>query len=88
MATKRSERRTFLEVIASILDACQHGTRKTHVMHQSRISSKQFTEYLHLLLEANLLLIDNDHRYFLFRASSKGKDFLKAYISMKTLVEA
>jgi predicted transcriptional regulator len=87
LATKSPRHRTFLEIIASILDACQHGTRKTRVMYQCKMSSKQFTGYLDLLLEANLLLIDNDRRCFLFRVSSKGKDFLKAYNGMKTLVE-
>ena len=87
MATKTPERRTFLEIIACILDACQHGTRKTNVMYQCKMSSDQFKGYLNLLLEANLLLIDNDCPHFLFRVSSKGKNFLKAYNSMKTLIE-
>ena len=86
MATRR-ERRTSLEVIASILDACQYGTRKTNVMYQCKLSFKQLAGYLDLLLETNLLLSDNDRQYSLFRVSSKGKDFLKAYNSMKTLME-
>jgi predicted transcriptional regulator len=85
--TTRRERRTSLEVIASILDACQYGTRKTNVMYQCNMSFKQLADYLDLLLETNLLLIDNGRRYSLFRVSSKGKYFLKAYNSMKTLME-
>jgi predicted transcriptional regulator len=92
LTTKSSERRSFLEIVASILDACEYETRKTHVMYQCNLSFKQFTGYLDLLLEANLLLIDNDRRYddrrcFLLRVSSKGIDFLKAYNGMKSLME-
>jgi predicted transcriptional regulator len=86
LATRR-ERRTSIEVIASILDACQCGTRKTHVMYQCKLSFKQLAGYLDLLLEANLLLVNYDRQYSLFWVSSKGKDFLRAYNSMKTLME-
>jgi predicted transcriptional regulator len=82
-----SKRRTFLETIASILDACQYGTRKTHVIYQCNLGVRQFADYLDLLLEAKLLLIDNDRQYSLLRVSVKGKDFLKAYNGMKTLME-
>jgi predicted transcriptional regulator len=85
--TTRRERRTPFEVIASILDACQYGTRRTRVMYQCNMSFKQLADYLDLLLETNLLLNDNNHQYSLLRVSSKGKDFLKAYNSMKTLME-
>lgn len=87
MAIKSRGRRTFLEIIASILDACRYGTRKTHVMYQCSLSFKQFAGYLDLLFEANLLLIDNDRKHSVFRVSSKGKDFLKTYNSLKTLME-
>jgi predicted transcriptional regulator len=87
LATKRPERRPFLEIIASILDACQNGTIRTRIMYQCKMNSKQFTGYLDLLLEANLLLINNDRQHFLFTVSSKGREFLKAYNGMKTLVE-
>jgi predicted transcriptional regulator len=87
LSIKYHERRTPFEIIASILDACQYATGKTKVMYQCNMSFKQLTEYLDLLLETNLLLIDNNRQYSLFRVSNKGKDFLKAYKSMKTLME-
>jgi predicted transcriptional regulator len=87
LAIKNHERRTPFEIIASILDACHYGTRKTDVMYQCKLSFTQLTDYSNLLLKANLLLIDYDRRYFLFRVSSKGEDFLKVYNSMKTLME-
>jgi predicted transcriptional regulator len=47
----------------------------------------QFTGYLGLLLEANLLSIENNRQSFLLITTGKGKDFLKAYNSMKTMME-
>jgi len=82
-----SERRTHLDVIASILDACQYWTKKTHVMFQCNMSYKQLTDYLDMLLKANLLIIENDRQSPLLRVSSKGEDFLKAYNSIKTMME-
>jgi predicted transcriptional regulator len=81
------ERRTYLEIIASILDVCRPGTRRTRVMGMCGMSSKQLTGYLDMLLEANLLSIENDSRSPLFRASGKGKYFLQAYNSMMNMLE-
>jgi predicted transcriptional regulator len=86
LASISHERRTRLDVIASILDACHYGTKKTHLMYLCNLSFKQLTEYLGLLLEANLLSIQDDSQS-LFRVSSKGKDFLKAYDGIKTMME-
>jgi len=43
--------------------------------------------YLDVLLQANLLLIENNRRSLLLRVSGKGKDFLKAYSDVKTMLE-
>jgi predicted transcriptional regulator len=81
------ERRTNLEIIASILNACHCGAKKTYMMSQCNMSSKQLTGYLDLLLEANLLLIKNNGRHPLFKVSNKGKDFLNAYETIKAMME-
>ena len=87
MTSVNSERRTQLKIIASILDACCYRTSKTHVMYQCNMSSKQLEVYLDVILKANLLLVENDCRSLRFRVSGKGKDFLKAYSSMMTILE-
>jgi predicted transcriptional regulator len=51
------------------------------------MSSKQFAVYLDVLLEANLLSAENNCQSPVLRVSSKGKDFLQAYNSMKTMME-
>ena len=85
--TRAFERRTYLEIIASILDVCRRGTRRTRVMGQCNMSSRQLTGYLDMMLKANLLSIQNDSRFPLFRVSGKGKYFLKAYNSMMNILE-
>jgi predicted transcriptional regulator len=81
------KRRNNLEIIASILDACRYWTKKKNAMCQCGMSSKQFAVYLDVLLEANLLSTENNCQSPVLRVSSKGKDFLQAYNSMKTMME-
>ena len=76
-----------MEIIASILEACRYGTNKTHVIYQCNLNLKQFEGYFALLLKANLLIIENNHRSFVLIVSSKGKCFLDAYDTMKTVIE-
>jgi hypothetical protein len=51
------------------------------------MSFRQLTGYLDMMLSAQLLLIENNGPHLLFRISGKGKDFLKAYESLKSLME-
>ena len=81
------ERRTHMDILASILDACQDLTLRTQVMYRCNLSFKQLTGYLDLLLKTHLLLIQNDPQHSLLIVSSKGKKFLKAYSSIMALME-
>jgi predicted transcriptional regulator len=87
LASTNSKRRTHLGIIASILDTCLHYTKRTQVMSQCNMSYPQCNGYLDLLLKANLLSIENDRQSFLLITTSKGKDFLKAYNSVLTMME-
>lgn len=80
-------RRTFLEIVSQILGACNGNTKKTVLMYGSGMSFKQLTGYLDLMLGAKLLLTENDGSHHLFRISAKGRDFLKAYEGLMTLME-
>jgi len=80
-------RRSRVEIIASMLGACLHSTGKTRVISQCNMSYPQFMDYLNLLLKADLLLVENDSRPLILRVSDKGKDFLKAYNSVMTMLE-
>jgi predicted transcriptional regulator len=51
------------------------------------MSFRQLTGYLDLILDAKLLLVENNGGHLLFRISGRGRDFLKAYQSLKSLME-
>ena len=80
-------RRTFFEIIAEILRACGTNSRKTTLMCHCSMSYVQLTRYLDLMLGANLLLVENNNEDVMFRISSKGRYFIKAYEDLKSLME-
>ena len=76
-----------MEIVASILDACRYSKRKYHVMYTCNMSSPQFRGYLDMMLKANLLFAEIDSGHLLLKVTGKGKDFLKAYNGVKTMLE-
>ena len=84
---KGEGRRSNLDIIADILDTSRRGVNKTRLMQNSSMSFTQLEKYLDLILEARLLFVENDGPHLLFKISGKGRSFLKAYESLKTLME-
>jgi len=80
-------RRSRLDVIADVLGASRGGVGKTHLMHKCSMSFTQMKEYLNLILEAKLVVVENDGANLLFRISIKGRSFLKSYQGLKALME-
>jgi predicted transcriptional regulator len=80
-------RRSFLEIIASILIACHYGNKKTHIMLQCNLNFGQLARYLDFLLDANLISIEVHHLSLLLRATRKGEIFLKSYDSIQAMME-
>jgi len=85
--TSTSFRRSHIQILASILEACQCRTCKTQVMSQCNLNSRLFEDYRDVLLKANLLAIESDNRFLNLLLSNKGKSFLNRYNSMKTMIE-
>lgn len=56
-------------------------------MCECNVSSRQFTGYVGVLLKANLLLNEIESGHLWLRVTDKGKDFLKAYSFVKTMLE-
>lgn len=81
------ERRSNLQIFASILDACRYGNRKTRVMGICGMSSRQLIGYLDTLVRANLLSVENGGRSLLFRVTKKGRYFLQTYDNMMGILE-
>ena len=81
--------RSFLDIVADILEACNSGTRKTHLMFRCNLAFRQLKGYLDFLLVKNLLCTvtgDGGSIRGLVKITDKGKEFLKAYKSLKALM--
>jgi len=81
--------RGSLDIIADILEASHGGTRKTYFMYRCNLSFRQLKHYLGFLLMKGLLYKvheDCNPDSGLFKITDKGKEFLKAYRSLKALM--
>jgi predicted transcriptional regulator len=50
-----SGQRGFMEIIYSILEVCEGGALKTHVMYRCNLNSRQVTDYLDHMLRLGLI---------------------------------
>ena len=87
LINKGEGRRSNLDIIADILDNSRRGAKKTHLLYQCGMSFTQLEKYLDLILKARLIQVQGDNPHLCFRISGKGKSFLKAYESLKALME-
>jgi len=79
-----------LDVIADILEASQGGAKKTYLMYRCNMSFRQLKHYLDFLLRKELLhkITENgDSNPGLFKITDKGREFLKAYNGLKSLMQ-
>ncbi len=79
-----------LDIIADILDASHGGVKKTFLMYRCNLSFKQLKTYSHFLLNNGLLHVvaERDQAdYRLFEVTPKGKEFLRAYKGLKSLMK-
>jgi predicted transcriptional regulator len=79
-----------LDIIADILEASSCETRKTYLMYRCNMSFKQLKYYLDFLLRKQLLHTvaeDLDPNFGLFKITDKGREFLRVYKGLKSLVK-
>jgi len=82
--------RARLDIIADILDASCGGVKKTYLMYHCNLSFRQLKHYLVFMLRRELLCTltdDGDPNPGLFRITSKGREFLRAYKGLKALMK-
>jgi predicted transcriptional regulator len=56
-------------------------------MQNGSMNFAQLEKYLDLILKSRLLFVESDGPHVLFKISGKGKNFLKAYESLKALMK-
>jgi predicted transcriptional regulator len=83
-----SGNRESLDIINLILQVCENGTMKTHVMYKCNLNSKQVQDYLELLLKFGLLeRIDSEIRRSVYKTTQKGLKFIEAYAELLDIFE-
>ena len=89
ISSRRSRKRSDIDIVASILCEASKGARKTRIMYRCNLSHRQLQVYLKLLLGIGLLTrqseVEGDEPY-LFRTTAKGLRFLDAYSTLKALM--
>jgi predicted transcriptional regulator len=82
--------RSKIDILAEVLQVSGEGTKKTHIMYQCNLSFRQLNTYLEFLIEMGFLekfsLKVENKDYQMFKTTIKGRDFVKAYHDLKTLL--
>ncbi|HEV8387436.1 MAG TPA: winged helix-turn-helix domain-containing protein [Nitrososphaera sp.] len=76
--------RSRTEIVAMILEAANGGATKTKIMYRAFLSYAQLKEYLSVLIENDLLEYIEGAQ--LYKATSKGLNFLKMHNEMGELL--
>ena len=91
-------RKGKLDIIANMLTATEKDALKGHIIDTCHLSSKQFNEYMEILLENGLIdafpAVNLRHisgaknrRRKIFHITQTGKQFLKLYSELYALVD-
>ncbi len=70
-------RRDKLTIMAEILDIAKNGALKTQIMYKANLSFSQLTEYLQFLQQNNLLQKTQNNQKVIYKATTKGLDFME-----------
>jgi predicted transcriptional regulator len=76
---KAEPNRTRVEILAKILQVASNSTLKTHIMYRANLSHRQLEKYLALLQEKGMLEQVVCEDGMMYRATSKGYEFVKDY---------
>jgi predicted transcriptional regulator len=69
--------RDRLDIIADILNVVSREAKKTQIMYQANLSYKVLQRYLGEIVEASLILFENENQRYLL--TGKGQEYLVAY---------
>jgi predicted transcriptional regulator len=78
------------DIIADILDAAHGGVKRTYLMYQCNLSFRQLKSYSHFLVKQGflrLVILEDNSKNGSFEVTEKGKEFLKAYDGLKSLMQ-
>lgn len=76
--------RSWLDIVAMILNATESGLPKTKIMTNVGLSYYQLEEYLDVCFKSNLLEYEKISK--VFRTTDKGREFQKFYSRMNDFI--
>ena len=82
---RSKKKRNSLEIISEMLEAAEHGSRKTSIMYKANLSYDLLVQYLAVLRENEFLETSDDRMFFPTR---KGSKFLKEFREFRDLYES
>jgi predicted transcriptional regulator len=81
-------RTSRLGIIKRILECCKESSSKTNLVHMCNLSLSQLNLYQGFLVQTGLLEASRTtDQGKIFKASGKGKEFLRDYSQIKGLLE-
>ncbi len=79
-----SRYRDKLQIVADILSVVSKGAKKTWIMYQANLSYKLLCRYLDEVLDAGLVICEEENSYVL---TAKGREFLIRHDEYSTRCE-
>jgi predicted transcriptional regulator len=75
------ENRGSLEIMSSIVAACENGALKTHIMYRSNLNSGQMRNYMAFLLKSGFIEKRRDEHAsrYIYQTTEQGRRFLAQY---------
>ena len=81
--TDTTQRRSNLEITAEILKIARTGSNKTRIVYSANLNFKMLSEYLAKLEESGLVTYSLKSGG-LIKTTSKGKEYLEQFSSLKS----
>lgn len=80
--------RGWVEIIDMILEICQKGALKTHVMYRCNLNSRQIEQYLQFLQDQRLIEVNTEGPYVkrpIYITTDLGQRYIHAYKQLERL---
>lgn len=80
--------RGWIEIVEIILEICQRGALKTHIMYKCNLNSKQIAQYMRFLETRRLIDIYREtpsSKRPIFITSELGRKYMDAYKQLENI---
>ncbi len=82
--------RGWIEIIETILETCEKGSLKTHIMYKCNLNSKQIAQYIEFLLDQRLiedLANAPSSSRVTYKTTESGKKYIDAFKQLKDIFD-